>query len=69
MSGGLKLEAQAERAVETLKSGGVQSLLDLARRAELVEAFPAHYYSEGIESLQGATKYSIANLITTATHR
>jgi uncharacterized protein YukE len=49
-----------------------------------VEAFPAHYYSDGIESLltalqmrqaiaiqhwQGATKYSFADLITTATHR
>ena len=69
--------------VEALKSGGVQSLFDLARRAELVEAFPAHY-SDGIESLQtalqmrqaiaiqhwqGATKYSFADLITTATHR
>jgi len=79
-----RLEAQAERAVEAVKSGGVQSLFDLARRAELVEAFPAHYYSEGIESLQtalqmrqaiaiqhwqGATEYSFADLITTATHR
>lgn len=79
-----RLEAQDERAVEAVKSGGVQSLFDLARRAELVEAFPAHYYSEGIESLQtalqmrqaiaiqhwqGATEYSFADLITTATHR
>jgi hypothetical protein len=51
---GARLEAQAERAVEALNSGGVQSLFDLARRAELVEAFPAHSYSDGIESLQTA---------------
>jgi hypothetical protein len=75
-----RIEAEAKRAVEAVKSGGVQSFFDTIRPPELVEAFPAHYYSDGIKSLQtalemrqtiafqhwqGATEYSFANLINT----
>ena len=79
-----KIEAAAQRAFEAVKSRGVQSYFDMMRRTELVEAFPTHYYSEGIKQLrtalemrqavaiqhwQGATEFSFVDLVTQAAHK
>ncbi len=78
-----RIEADAQRAIEVVKSRGVQSYFDMMRRTELVEAFPTHYYSDGIKSLQtalemrqavaiqhwqGATEFSFVDLVTKAAH-
>jgi hypothetical protein len=78
-----RIEADAQRAVEVVKSRGVQSYFDMMRRTEPVEAFPTHYYSDGIKPLQtalemrqavaiqhwqGATEFSFVDLVTKAAH-